>query len=52
MQDAGTVLEVLQSLESPVHWKVPAGFGGRLRGKGPHPRWAPDLAAQPTLSLG
>jgi hypothetical protein len=23
-----------KSLESPVHLKVPAGFGGRLRGKG------------------
>jgi hypothetical protein len=29
-----------------VHQKVPAGFGGRLRGKGPHER---DLAAQPIL---
>jgi len=29
-----------------VHLKVPAGFGGRLRGKGPHQR---DLAAQPIL---
>jgi hypothetical protein len=31
-----------------VHRKVPAGFGGRLRGKGPHPpSRARDLAAQP-----
>jgi hypothetical protein len=29
-----------------VHLKVPAGFGGRLRGKGPQQR---DLAAQPIL---
>jgi len=29
-----------------VHPKVPAGFGGRLRGKGPQQR---DLAAQPIL---
>ena len=29
---------------------MPAGFGGRLRGKGPHPsKWTRDLAAQPTL---
>ena len=33
-----------KSLESPVHRKVPAGFEGRLRGKGPQHR---DLAAQP-----
>lgn len=26
-----------------------AGFGGRLRGKGPHPHRERDLAAQPTL---
>jgi len=31
-----------------VHRKVPAGFGGRLRGKGPQQR---DLAAQPILLL-
>jgi hypothetical protein len=31
-----------------VHPKVPAGFGGRLRGKGPQQR---DLAAQPILLL-
>jgi hypothetical protein len=31
-----------------VHRKVPAGFGGRLRGKGPHPpSRTRDLAAQP-----
>ena len=31
-----------------MHRKVPAGFGGRLRGKGPHPPLrARDLAAQP-----
>ena len=30
---------------------MPAGFGGRLRGKGPHPHRERDLAAQPTLSL-
>jgi hypothetical protein len=30
-----------------VHRKVPAGFGGRLRGKGPPP--GRDLAAQPIL---
>ena len=30
-----------------MHPKVPAGFGGRLRGKGPRQR---DLAAQPILS--
>ena len=29
-----------------MHRKVPAGFGGRLRGKGPQQR---DLAAQPIL---
>ena len=29
-----------------MHPKVPAGFGGRLRGKGPQQR---DLAAQPIL---
>ena len=29
-----------------MHLKVPAGFGGRLRGKGPQQR---DLAAQPIL---
>src|SRR5215831_7466287 len=29
---------------------MPAGFGGRLRGKGPHPHRERDLAAQPTLS--
>ena len=29
-----------------MHRKVPAGFGGRLHGKGPHQR---DLAVQPTL---
>ena len=28
---------------------MPAGFGGRLRGKGPRPHGARDLAAQPTL---
>jgi hypothetical protein len=28
---------------------VPAGFGGRLRGKGPHPPRTRDLAAQPIL---
>jgi hypothetical protein len=28
---------------------LPAGFGGRLRGKGPHPHRERDLAAQPTL---
>ena len=38
-----------KSLESPVHRKVPAGFGGRLRGKGPQQR---DLAAQPILLRG
>jgi HNH endonuclease len=32
-----------------VHRKVPAGFGGRLRGKGPHPHQVRDLAAQPIL---
>ena len=32
-----------------MHQKVPAGFGGRLRGKGPPPR---DLAAQPILLPG
>jgi hypothetical protein len=32
-----------------VHRKVPAGFGGRLRGKGPPQR---DLAAQPILLRG
>ena len=31
-----------------MHPKVPAGFGGRLRGKGPQQR---DLAAQPILLL-
>ena len=46
MQNAEAVLAVLKSLESPVHPKVPAGFGGRLRGKGPQQR---DLAAQPIL---
>src|SRR3954467_13418261 len=61
MQNAEAVLAVLRergrkretssrsrhkSLESPVHRKVPAGFGGRLRGKGPQQR---DLAAQPIL---
>src|SRR3954463_3224744 len=59
MQNAGAVLAALcergrktlsrsrhKSLESPVHRKVPAGFGGRLRGKGPQQR---DLAAQPIL---
>jgi transposase len=57
MQDAGTVLGILlpsrtrhKSLESPVHRKVPAGFGGRLRGKGPQPQGKRDLAAQPILS--
>jgi len=48
MQNAEAVLAVLKSLESPVHPKVPAGFGGRLRGKGPQQR---DLAAQPILLL-
>src|SRR4051795_5750506 len=63
MQNAEAVLAVLRergrkretssrsrhkSLESPVHRKVPAGFGGRLRGKGPQQR---DLAAQPILLL-
>jgi hypothetical protein len=63
MQNAETVLAVLRergrkretssrsrhkSLESPVHRKVPAGFGGRLRGKGPQQR---DLAVQPILLL-
>src|SRR3954470_22042707 len=61
MQNAGAVLAALcergrktlsrsrhKSLESPVHRKVPAGFGGRLRGKGPQQR---DLAAQPILLL-
>ena len=37
-----------KSPESPVHRKVPAGFGGGLRGKGPPLR---DLAAQPILLL-
>ena len=32
-----------------MHRKVPAGFGGRLRGKGPHPHRERDLAAQPIL---
>ena len=32
-----------------MHRKVPAGFGGRLRGKGPQQR---DLAAQPILLGG
>ena len=49
MQNAEAVLAVLKSLESPVHPKVPAGFGGRLRGKGPQQR---DLAAQPILLRG
>src|SRR4051795_4806289 len=64
MQNAEAVLAVLRergrkretssrsrhkSLESPVHRKVPAGFGGRLRGKGPQQR---DLAAQPILLRG
>ena len=49
MQNAEAVLAVLKSLESPVHPKVPAGFGGRLRGKGPQQR---DLAAQPILLHG
>ena len=31
-----------------MHPKVPAGFGGRLRGKGPQQR---DLAAQPILLI-
>ena len=31
-----------------MHPKMPAGFGGRLRGKGPQQR---DLAAQPILLL-
>ena len=31
-----------------MHPKVPAGFGGRLRGKGPQQR---DLAAQPILLM-
>ena len=36
-----------------MHRKVPAGFGGRLRGKGPHPPLrARDLAAQPIRLLG
>jgi hypothetical protein len=35
-----------------VHQKMPAGFGGRLRGKGRSSQHVnPDLAAQPTLSL-
>src|SRR5258708_34895114 len=38
-----------KSPESPVHRKVPDGFGGRLRGKGPQQR---DLAAQPILLPG
>ena len=29
-----------------MHQKVPAGFGGRLRGKGPHQR---NLTAQPIM---
>ena len=33
-----------------MHQKVPAGFGGRLRGKGPHPPGKRNLAAQPILS--
>src|SRR3954454_24546702 len=62
MQNAGAVLAALcergrktlsrsrhKSLESPVHRKVPAGFGGRRRGKGPQQR---DLAAQPILLVG
>lgn len=32
-----------------MHRKVPAGFGGRLRGKGPQPQGKRDLAAQPIL---
>ena len=33
-----------------MHRKVPAGFGGRLRGKGPRPITRErDLAAQPIL---
>ena len=33
--------------------RVPAGFGGRLRGKGPRPiTWERDLAAQPILLRG
>ena len=62
MQNAGAVLAALcergrktfrsrhKSLESPVHRKVPAGFGGRLRGKGPQRER--DLAAQPILLDG
>ena len=36
-----------KSPESPVHQKVPAGFGGRLRGKGPPHPAGPRRAAHP-----
>jgi len=35
MQSAEVVLGVLRSLESHVHRKMPAWFGGEPHGKGP-----------------
>ena len=64
MQEAEVVLSVLRErgwvYSNPVahginRWRARclesghAGFGGRLRGKGPHPHGIRDLAVQPTL---
>ena len=57
MQNAETVLDVLRERHGivtgePSASKVPAGFGGRLRGKGPRPITRErNLAAQPILLL-
>ena len=59
-QRPGAAASATSGLSRPVSTRLapgragrcmPAGFGGRLRGKGPRQRAARDLAAQPTLSL-
>src|SRR3954468_6994983 len=47
MQNADTVLAVLQSLESRMLGNRHVRFGGRPRGKGPTYQWAPRRAAHP-----